>query len=83
MGTFCLSPMEWPAARLKVGTAASLPSRSVEENYLNNTRRLRNFSLHPFAGRSLACAKLFPEYGDPRSAERGRGHFRPRQDPSD
>jgi hypothetical protein len=37
MGIFCLSPIEWPAAGPKVGTAACLPSRSVEENFLNNT----------------------------------------------
>jgi hypothetical protein len=37
MGTFCLSPTEWRAVGPKVGTAACLPSRSVEENFLNNT----------------------------------------------
>jgi hypothetical protein len=37
MATFCLSPIEWPATRLKVGPAASLPNRPVEANALSNS----------------------------------------------
>jgi hypothetical protein len=64
--------MEWSAAGPKVGTAACLSSRSVEENYLNSSVDSGTLGYTRFAGRWPACAKPFPEYGDPRGYTQAR-----------
>ena len=58
METFCLSPMEWLAAGPKVGTAACLPSRSVEENPVSNSVDHETLGYTLFAG----CSPTAPSY---------------------
>ena len=58
MATFCLSPMEWLATGPKVDTAASFPSRSVEENTLNDTVDSGTLAYTP----SGAVRSLAPNY---------------------
>ena len=61
--------MEWPAAGPKVGTAASFPSRSVEENTLNDTVDSETLAYAPSISSMLDLA------GTPRCIEWNSGGY--------